>query len=112
MTRLVVVDVEELELLVESAVRRAIGTTSAAHEEWVDARTSGLGRRTFHRLANEGAFPVSKMGKKHVARRRDVNAYLERQRVQKAKADAAPLDPDPVARALAAGRLRVVKKPL
>ena len=61
MTKLVVVDSLELQLLVETAVRRAV---SGGHDDWVDAKTSGLGRRTFLRLGREGAFPVSKSGKK------------------------------------------------
>lgn len=81
-------------------------------DEWVDARSSGLGRRLFLRLAREGAFPVSKRGKAYVARRSDVDAYLERQRVQRTQpAVSRRVGPDdPIARALAAGRLRVVKK--
>lgn len=54
MTKLVVVDSLELQLLVETAVRRAV---SRGHDDWVDAKTSGLGRRTFLRLGREGGVP-------------------------------------------------------
>jgi hypothetical protein len=112
MTKLVVIDSVELEQLVEAAVRRAVSPGSG---EWVDARTSELGRRTFLRLAREGAFPVSRSGKKLVARRADIDSYLERQRVEASRNSLAQghpdSEPDPVARALAAGRLRVLKKP-
>src|SRR5437899_1193843 len=77
--KIVVMDAEELQSLVESAVRRAIGT---GQDDWVDARTSGLGRRTFLRLAREGAFPVSKLGKRYVARRADIGKHLEQQRAR------------------------------
>ncbi|HVW29486.1 MAG TPA: helix-turn-helix domain-containing protein [Polyangiaceae bacterium] len=129
MTTLVVVDAEELRRLIREAVADAL-PNSDGRDEWVDARTSGLGRRTFLRLAREGAFPVSKVGKRYVTRRRDLAAYLETQRVGDAARlkrsrgrhaldtrRAAPRKPpaptcetdDPVARALAQGRLRVLK---
>jgi hypothetical protein len=131
MTTLVVVDAEELRRLIREAVADAL-PNSDGRDEWVDARTSGLGRRTFLRLAREGAFPVSKVGKRYVTRRRDLAAYLETQRIREHAAarvkrsrgrhpsdshTAAPrtsLAPthetdDPVARALAQGRLRVLK---
>lgn len=128
MTKLVVVNAEELRHLIKEAVTDAL-LNGSAPDEWVDAHSSGLGRRTFLRLAREGAFPVSKVGKRHVARRADVAAYVERQRVQeqggrrntsrrptaqraRTLTDNEPSSPevdDPVARALAQGRLRVLK---
>lgn len=96
-----------------------------SRDEWVDARTSPLPRRAFLKLAREGAFPASLVGNKFMARRRDVEAYLEGQRIRPAAAaqdqanlhssprlpaPAVPSNDDPVARALAAGRLRIVKR--
>jgi hypothetical protein len=122
--RVIVVERDELVRLLADAVRSAIAS-HASRDEWVDARTSGLGRRLFLRLAHQGAFPVSKRGKTYVARRSDVDVYLERQRVQP---EATPCEPavvpstpsqpsapsvtndDPIERALASGRLRVLKK--
>jgi len=111
--RIVVVALDELRGLLAEAVR---GTPTARADEWVDARSSGLGRRLFLRLGREGAFPIFKRGRTYVAKRRDLDAYIERQRVQ----PDSPPDPeppqlppgghDPIAAALAAGRLRVVKK--
>lgn len=122
--RLVVIDIDELQRLIVDAVRTATSGRSAS-DDWLDARSSGLGRRLFLRLAREGAFPVSKRGKTYVARRADVDAYLERQRIhpELARRELLGVPPDathpsvqlganedPIARALAAGRLRVVKK--
>lgn len=122
--RVVVVELDELVRALEIAVGSALAA-HASRDEWVDARTSGLGRRLFLRLAREGAFPVSKRGNAYVARCSDVDAYLERQRVQpeapSSKPAVAPSTPsqpsdppvandDPIARALAAGRLRVLQK--
>ena len=116
--RVVVVELEELRRIIVEAVRGAASQT-ASSEDWVDARTSGLGPRTFRRLAREGAFPASKRGKAYVARRADVDAYLERQRIAPLPAPppSEPTPPllatpfDPIAAALAEGRLRLVKKP-
>jgi hypothetical protein len=112
--RVVVVAPEELRELVVEAVRDV--AAKSAHEEWVDARSSGLGRRLFLRLGRGGAFPIFKRGRSYVAKRSDVDAYIERQRIPVAPApEPEPPRPpspggDPIAAALAAGRLRVVKK--
>ena len=121
--RVIVVERDELVRLLEDAVRSAM-ESSASRDGWVDARTSPLPRRAFLKLAREGAFPASLVGNKFMARRRDVEAYLERQRVrpaaaaqERAELPSSPRLPaaavasndDPVAQALAAGRLRIVK---
>ena len=116
--RVVVVGLEELERMITDAVRTATTQTASA-EDWVDARTSGLGPSTFRRLVRERAFPASKRGRAYVARRADVDAYVERQRVAPLPApppsESTPPLPatpfDPIAAALAEGRLRLVKKP-
>jgi hypothetical protein len=113
--RVVVVAPEELRELIVEALRDA--APHAAADEWVDARSSGLGRRLFLRLAHDGAFPVFKRGRSFVAKRSDVDAYIERQRIEVTERPQPepprPPSPggDPIAAALAAGRLRVVKKP-
>ena len=116
--RVVVVELEELQHMIADAVRAAT-SPSASADDWVDARTSGLGRRTFLRLVREGTLPASKRGKAFIARRADVDAYLERQRIAPPPAPSPPEPPrppngapfDPIAAALAEGRLRIVKKP-
>lgn len=113
-TRIVVVALDELRGLLEEAVRCA---PVARADEWVDGRSSGLGRRLFLRLGREGAFPIFRRGRSYVAKRSDVDAYIERQRVQpEPPREPEPPQPpspgsrDPIAAALAAGRLRVIKK--
>jgi len=112
--RVVVVTPEELRDLIADAVRAA--TPNGKHDEWVDARSSGLGRRLFQRLAREGALPTFKRGRSYVAKRSDVDAYIESQRVlvdpppEPESPHPPPSFHDPIAAALAAGRLRVVKK--
>lgn len=112
--RIVVVTPEDLRDLVVDAVRSVM--PNSQHDEWVDGRSSGFGRRLFLRLGHAGAFPIFKRGRSYVAKRSDLDAYIESQRV--------PVDPppgpeppqpppsfhDPIAAALAAGRLRVVRK--
>lgn len=108
------VALDELRGLLAEAVR---GAHTVRADEWVDARSSGLGRRLFLRLGREGAFPIFKRGRSYVAKRSDVDAYIERQRVPPAppEPESDPPQPppgsnDPIAAALAAGRLRVIKK--
>ena len=116
--RVVVVTPEELRELIAEAVRNV--APAAQQDEWVDARGSGLGRRLFLRLAREGAFPIFKRGRAYVAKRSDLDAYIERQRVPvdpspdpdpEPPRPPSPGSPDPIAAALAAGRLCIVRKP-
>jgi hypothetical protein len=113
---MVVVERDELLRLIADAIRSAIAA-QASGDEWVDARSSGLGRRLFLRLARLGAFPIFKRGRSYVARRSDLDAYIQRQRVlvdpppsPDPPPPPSPGSPDPIAAALAAGRLRVLKK--
>ena len=114
--RVVVIELDELQRMIVEAVRLATSERAGA-DEWVNSRNSGLGRRTFLRLAREGAFPASRRGNAYVARRVDVDAYLARQRIEPTPARSASLPRlegaafDPIAAALAEGRLRLVKKP-
>jgi hypothetical protein len=108
MTRLIVVDPEELRELIQDAVSCAL----AGHgqpSEWLDARSAPMGARAFQRLAREGAFPAVKLGKKWQARRSDVDAYMDRHRAAPPEVVASNDVPDPVRAALDAGRLRVIK---
>lgn len=119
---IVVVEAAELRRLIAEAVESVVGQQRAGGaNDWVDARTSPLGRRAFLKLAREGAFPVSLVGNRYMARRVDVDAYLERQRITPSQGrelraavpnagDSSGTGGDPIARALAAGRLRVVNK--
>lgn len=103
----------EIEITLDDASIAALADAVAARvqrpaaDDYVDARGSGLGVRTFRRVAREGGFPVFQVGKKWVARRRDVGAWIESQRVDFDRA--APAAADPFDRALADGRLRRVK---
>jgi hypothetical protein len=112
--KIVLIEPDELNQLIADAVRSALAE-HPSKDEWVTARDSGLGHRRFLRLANDGAFPVSKRGKTYVARRSDIDAYLISQRIRPVQAT--PLTPlpaaliaDPIAAVLAQGRLRIVKK--
>jgi hypothetical protein len=62
-------------------VRDAIPGNAAndTSERYYDARTSPMGRRAFLRLARQKAFPTFKAGKRLVARRADVHAWIEAQ---------------------------------
>lgn len=114
--RLAVVSLDDLRKLVSEVVAKAVAEGVRSGDDWVDARSSLLGRRLFLRLAREGAFPVSKRGKAYVARRKDVDAYLNTQRIipkveqaKSTRALASTVGEDPIARALDCGRLRIIK---
>jgi hypothetical protein len=64
-------------LVRDAAAGHAANDTS---ERYYDARTSPMGRRAFLRLAREKAFPTFKAGKRLVARRVDVHAWIEAQK--------------------------------
>jgi hypothetical protein len=78
-----------------------------APDDWVDAHTSGIGVRTFRKAAKAGAFQVSHIGRKWVARRSDVDRWVASQRVDPTRRPARD-EADPLEKALAAGRLRAV----
>lgn len=117
---LVVIESAELQRLIEDAVASGVAR-AAGHDDWIDGRSSPMGHRAFLRLAREGAFPASLVGNKIIARRCAVDAYLDRERITPhaapalaatAHGDCSDLEgaADPIARALAAGRLQLVKK--
>lgn len=78
----VVITPDELERIVESAVRRALADRGRAEEpaEWLDskatARELGVSARQVAKLARAGALPAARVGKLLRFRRRDVEAYL------------------------------------
>jgi hypothetical protein len=78
-------------------------------DDFVTAKTSGLGAKVFRAAARRREFPVYLVGKTHVAKRRDVIAFIERQKVTQF-GKSAPSDgaADEFDRALAKGRLRAV----
>jgi hypothetical protein len=65
---------------------REVAEQSAASdsEGYYDAKTSPMGQTGFLRLAREGAFPTFRMGRKLVAKRQDVHAFIESQERRKA----------------------------
>ncbi len=105
--KLAVLTAEELQVLLEVAVRR--GTAHESATEWVDARSAPVVRgRRFHRLAEEKAFPSARVGRRRIARRVDVDAYLEAELTKPQSEPRAPVD-DAIGEALAQGKLRVLK---
>ncbi len=59
--------------LVEAQVARGVVAS-----EWVDQDSSPLGRRRHLKLVREGVLKGVREGRKVLARRRDVDAYLEK----------------------------------
>jgi hypothetical protein len=84
-----------------SLCKQPAPTETADGGRYYDARTSPLGRRAFLRLAREGAFPTFRAGKKLLARRSDVHAWIEAQEGARAREPAEtgpkPLPTDPTA---------------
>lgn len=97
------VDVTELFCEIVEALREALAP--AAGNEWVDAKTFEHGPRSFRRLAKAGAFGVMSVGRRKVALKSEVDAYLRGQ----LRPLPAPETPDalasPARRAIANGRV-------
>ena len=72
--------------------------------EYVDAAAMGLDVNTFRKAAKAGEFDVFLVGRKWVARRADVRAYIERQRIVPGQSGSNPID-----QLLGSGRLKVVR---
>jgi hypothetical protein len=60
----------------------------AAVTEWVDQKTSPLGRERHTALVRSGALPGTKDGRRIMVRRADIDAYLAKRRVIKVDPDA------------------------
>ena len=102
-----VLTAEELQVLLEAAVRAGAAREPAT--EWVDARSAPVVRgRQFHRLVQKNAFPSARIGRRRIARRADVNAYLASELRETPTELRGPVD-DAVSAALARGKLRVLK---
>ena len=78
-------------------------------EDWIDQHASPLGRRRHCELARSDAFPARRVGRRWLARRADVDAYIEAQRTGAAldvrpanDRDALDEDDDPGVRAVMA----------
>lgn len=69
-------------LMLDAAKQRASQDADGAG--YYDAKSSPMGPTGFLRLAREGAFPTFRMGRKLVAKRADVHAFIESQERRKA----------------------------
>ena len=83
---------------------------------YVDAMSSGLGPKVFRRAARDGEFRVFKPGKKWLARKDEVDSYIERCRVEFVeelpRSQETPSLQDPLDRAIAAGKIARADAPL
>lgn len=110
MSKLVVIEADELRQLIREELGTVTRKTGGVLSDWVDAATAPMGARRFRTLARQGAFPATKDGRKWMAKRVDVDAYLRSQR-DPAAAPSRSTAYDPVTRALNAGRLRLLQPP-
>lgn len=74
-------------LMLDAAKQRA---TQDADGGYYDAKSSPMGPTGFLRLARAGAFPAFRMGRKLVARKVDVHAWIESQKRAEQQRRAAP----------------------
>lgn len=91
---MIVMSRADLEALIETAVRRAVGeppSASAAPSEWLDAQTAAelmsCHPKTLARWAHRGKIPSGRAGRELRFRRSDIDDYLRRT----AGAHAAPM---------------------
>jgi excisionase family DNA binding protein len=100
----VVAAVSTLVDFIESTVRAAVEQAQGGEAvgDYYDAKSAPMGPTSFLRLAREGAFPACKVGRKVLARRSDVDAWLGARAGERATTratvticedDGAPLDP-------------------
>ena len=90
-------------LLDELADRVAARLAAPKASDFVDQQTVGFDAKTYVRAARAGAFPASKVGRRWVARRADVEKWLDGQR---ARPDQAPAGASANGRLHALGPLR------
>ena len=109
--RFAFVPVDELEALLVKVVAGALQARPAA-DEYISkhqAHELGLSASGFVALCRAGRFPVESRGRKYVAKRSDVLAYMAAsQRPKAAPVESTPADP--IEAALATGRLSLVKR--
>lgn len=103
----------ELDELIGRAV--AAAGENANRSDWIEPRVTALGYRTCLRLIRTGQIPASRIGKRFLVRRSDVDRYIESRRVtprRPVQRDEPSEDADDlIARELEAGRLRIVRPP-
>lgn len=82
---MIVLERSELEALVESAVRKAVGASPQAAAlpcEWLDAQAAAdliqCHPKTLARWAKRGELPSSRAGRELRFRRSDIDSYLQR----------------------------------
>lgn len=86
--------------------------TGRVGDDWIPARDCILPRTTLRRAVREGAIDSRRVGREVWVRAADVAAFVEAQREasRHTRRDSPAQGlPEPVARALAAGRLRALK---
>lgn len=71
---------EALADLVAERVAERLRPSPAQAVEFIDQHTCGFDRRTYVRAARAGEFPASKVGRRWIAKRSDVSAWLEARR--------------------------------
>ncbi len=107
-----------LDALVESQAEPAQAQPAAQGSELVDARGSGLGPKLFRRLVRSGELHGSRVGRKYLVRRSELDRWLGSKAV-KPRAKALPATPtaEPAEdfhtfakRELARGSLHIVKR--
>jgi excisionase family DNA binding protein len=107
MAEIVVLTAEQLRDVVRDAVRDAL--KRAQSDDLVGAAESGMPARTFRRLVRTGKLEGRKVGREYLVRREALDRYLAERAAP--PLSSAPTTPDdPIERALAAGRLRVIRK--
>ena len=69
---------------VKGAIRESVEVhqNEDASGAYYDTKTAPMGPTSFLRLAKEGAFPACKVGRKVIARRADVDAWLKARAAQ------------------------------
>ena len=70
-----------IDAIVDAVAERLRSQSLAPESPWLDAKTSQLGVRAFRAAARAGEFETFKVGRKYLARRSDVDGFVERQRV-------------------------------
>ncbi len=110
-SKVIVTSDEELVTLFRAVLREELERARAG--ELVDAKGSGLGVITFRRLVREGVLrQASKVGRRLVVPRAELDRYLAEQRAVRSVAKPAPAEKpehDPIQQLLDSGRLQVLK---
>lgn len=104
--------VEAIRAAVREAVAEAIPAAIAAHltsgDQWLALRDTGVSVKTLRKAITSGDLAARKVGRSLMVRRADLDAWLERRPLRTPTPTVEPGE-DPIAAALAAGKLRVVR---